>query len=178
MGKIRKEALFPDFTAFIPQDGTVETVQDYTYYPDHHPIRLAADFPHQRGFLKLERVHHNGELHTPPPLNLCAGNRIRIQCHAYLPSGHTDNQIRWSYHEIRRVTPGIPGTGSGFVELVEPCNFDPTPGTNVKRIKSLAQHYIDGRLYDEVEKKNVRLVNGFYYKERDLMRMKDLHLNL
>lgn len=171
MPRIKKEALFHDFTAFVPQDGSVETVQDYDYYPDH-TIRVVSSGIVTRLVIKLERfipIPENAnsderrylESLTPPPLNLYGGNRIRIECHG------VKGELRYSYREIRRVTPGPPGSGSGIVTLVSACDYDPTPGKEVRRIKALAQHYIDARLYDAVEKGKVKMYGSRYYTEKN-----------
>ncbi len=167
---IRKEALFPDFTSFVPQDGSVETVQDYQYYADHD-IRVVPSGIITRLVLKIERFiivpddatedeRRYLESLTPPALQLFSGNMIRIEC------ADDKGCEKWGYRAIRRVTMGAPGSGSGIVTLESALNFDPVPGTQVKRIKALSQHYIDSRLYDQVEKGKLQIYGGKYYTEK------------
>lgn len=172
MPKVKTETLFEDFTAFVPQDGTVQTVQDYDYYPDWEiPVRVVPSGLISRLVLKLERFHDlpddlnsmdriYRESQPLPPINLNPGLKIRIECH------DEKGREKYSYREIRHVTPGPPGSGWGIITLTDACNYDPTPGKRVKRIKALAQHYIDDRLYDRLEKGQVKLYGGRYYTDK------------
>lgn len=171
--KVFKEALHPDFTRFIPQDGSVESVQDYVYYPDwDQPIRVVPSGLISRLVLKLERYNDLPESMDAyerafieakplPPLNLLAGALIRLECH------DAKGRECYSYCEVRNVIPGPSGTGWGIVTLTAACNVDPTPGKRVKRIKALAQHYIDHKIYDGVEKGKLVLYGGKYYSEKN-----------
>lgn len=171
--KVRKDALHEDFTRFIPQDGTVQTVQDYVYYPDwDQPIRVVPLGLVSRQVLKLERYNVVPDdmpeferiwtMAQPlPPINLYAENQIRIECE------DEKHRTVYSYRTIRHVTPGPHGSGWGIVTLMDACNADPVPGKKVKRIEALAQHYIDDRIYDGVEKGKIHLYGGRYYSDQN-----------
>lgn len=153
--RIRSEALFEDFTALIPQDGSVEIVQNYVLHSDKN-IRIGSLPPPGRVVLKLERFHADADgrpIDSPeaaPTLNLVPGEFLRIQClHGY--------QTR----HILRVTPVL---GGGIITLRDALNDDPTPGGEIRRIQGKSQHYIDYRIYDLVEKGKLHAVGGRYYK--------------
>ena len=145
MPKIRTETLFSDFATLIPQDGSVETIQNYTYFPDAN-IRIGASPTPGRLILRLERINEENPLLPPPPLNLVPGNFLRIQC-----------LYSFQYRAIRRVN-------GNMVQLESSMNDDPLPGSQVRRIKSFAQHYVDMRIHGEMEKGNLQIVGGRYYR--------------
>jgi len=148
--RIRTEALFPDFTALIPQDGSVETIQDYTYRPDSN-LRIGNTAPLTRSFLRIERFDPQDPLATPP-LNLWKGLFLRI------PVGNTTRDAVYNFRFIKRVSGNI-------VELESSLNGDPVPGhTGVRIVTGYAQHYIDMRIFDLWEKGKLQISNGRYLR--------------
>lgn len=169
--RIRTQTLHQDFAGLIPQDGSVESVQDYTYFPDQN-IRIASTPPPTRMVFKLERFNEVPEgiseaerlrilLLPPPPLNLLPGAFLRVQCLSSF-------QYVYDTVKVLRVIPGPPGSGSGLVVLDKPLNDDPTPGGQVRRIMNRCLHYVDYRIYDGVEKGKILNVNGRYYDRKNL----------
>ncbi|MGV3526544.1 MAG: hypothetical protein ACO1RX_20165 [Candidatus Sericytochromatia bacterium] len=141
--KIRTETLFPDFSTLIPQDGSVETIQNYTYFPDDGLCIVASEAT-GRLILKMERQGPDGQVLKS--LNLQPGTFLRIQC------------VRsFQYRHVKRVT-------GNMVQLECSMNDDPLPGASVRRVMSYAQHYIDMRLFDQIEKGKLQCINGRYYK--------------
>lgn len=148
--RIRAEALFPDFTALIPQDGSVESVQDYTFLPDDN-IRIGNTAPLTRSFLRIERFDKNNPMNNLP-LNLWKGLFLRI------PVGNTTRDAVYNYRFIKRVSGNI-------VELESSLNGDPVPGhTGVRIVTGYAQHYIDMRIFDLWEKGKLQIIGGRYYR--------------
>lgn len=161
MSRVYTQTLYEDFAGLIPQDGSVESVQDYDYFSDRN-LRIAASPAPTRQVLKLERFHRDNPLLPPPPLNLGEGAFLRVQClHGYQYAYGTGN---W----VKRVIPGAPGSGSGLIVLAHPLNDDPTPGGEVLRIKGRGLHYVDYRLFERVEKGEVLAVEGRYYQRKNL----------
>jgi len=149
--RIRKEAMFPDFTALIPQDGSVESIQDYTFRPDDN-IRIGNTAPLTRSFLTMERFNKENTLAPPPPLNLWKGLFLRI------PVGNTTQDAVYNYRFIKRVSGNI-------IELESSLNGDPVPGhTGVRIVTGYAQHYIDMRIFDLWEKGKLQIIGGRYYR--------------
>lgn len=148
--RIKTEALFHDFTALIPQDGSVETVQDYTLLPDDN-LRIGNAAPLTRSYLRIERFDRNDPL-ANPPLNLWKGLFLRI------PVGNTSRDAVYNYRHIKRVVGNI-------VELESSLNGDPVPGhTGVRIVTGYAQHYIDMRIFDLWEKGKLQISNGRYLR--------------
>lgn len=148
--RIRTEALFPDFTALIPQDGSVESIQDYILRPDDN-LRIGNTAPLTRSFLRIERFDKTDPL-ANPPLNLWKGLFLRI------PVGNTHKDAVYNYRYIQRVVGNI-------VELESSLNGDPIPGhTGVRIVQGYAQHYIDMRIFDLWEKGKLQISNGRYLK--------------
>ena len=142
----RFETLFPDFASLMPQDGSVETIQDYTYRPDCN-LRIGTAAPITRKVLRIERFNQNDSLAVPPPLGLWKGLFLRIPC----TNGY-------GYRFISRVAGNI-------IELDSSLNSDPIPGhTGVRIVTGYAQHYIDMRIFDLWEKGKLEIKNGRYYK--------------
>lgn len=141
----RNEALYPDFGMLMPQDGSVETIQDYTYRPDSN-IRIGTAAPITRKVLRFERFDPNDPMFVPP-LALWKGLFLRIPC----VNGY-------GYRFIHRVAGNI-------IELDSALNSDPIPGhTGVRIVTGYAQHYIDMKLFDLWEKGKLEIKNGRYYK--------------
>lgn len=144
MAKIQTETLFENYSTLIPQDGSVESIQNYIYHPDKN-IYLGNSEPLSRKVLRMERINKENPLDVPP-LNLWPGVFLRVQC------------LRtYQYRKIKKVKGNI-------IELESSMNDDPLPGTMVRKVKGYAQHYIDMRLYDQLEKGKIQAVKGFFYK--------------
>jgi hypothetical protein len=138
------ETLHPDFSYLIPRDGSVESIQDYIYEPGDYRVGMIP--PHNRKLLRIERVA-SGNLYGPALPN-------NIKKRTFLMITRRDG--RKDYRRVLRVTGDI-------VELESAMNGDPMPGGHVRWVAGYAQHYIDMKIFDAVEKGKLQAINGRYY---------------